>query len=311
MLDEVSRRLVAQLQQQGGPAFEALPIAALRMAMDAMAGSDAPGPAIPRVEDLAAELPHGAISVRLYHPRPGTRLPVLVYYHGGGWISWSVASFDPVCRRLCEASQCAVVSVDYRLAPEHKYPAAVDDAYAVLGWVRARAELLGIDAGRVGVGGDSAGGNLAAVVTQLVRERRDPPLRFQALIYPVTDVTMSHPSYQEHASDATLTASVMRHFIGSYLPADADRRHPTISPLFATDLAGLPPAIMIIAEYDPLRDEGFAYARRLREAGVPVQVEHFQSSMHGFVSLGGLIGPESGLQAIRQVAEAFRRHVTE
>jgi acetyl esterase len=311
MLEEVSRRLVSQLQQQGGPSFEALPIAALRATMDAMAGTDAPGPAIARVEDLSAVLPHAAICVRLYHPQPGTRLPVLVYYHGGGWISWSVASFDPVCRRLCDASQCAVVSVEYRLAPEHQYPAAVDDAYAVLGWVRSQAELLGIDAGRVGVAGDSAGGNLAAVVAQLVRERGDPPLRFQALIYPVTDVTMSHPSYQEHASDATLTATVMRHFISSYLPADADRRHPTISPLLATDLAGLPPAIVIIAEYDPLRDECFAYARRLREAGVPVQVEHFASSMHGFVSLGGLIGPETGLQAIRQVAEAFRRQVTE
>ena len=309
MLDEASRQLVAQLQQQDGPPFETLPIEALRAAMDAMAATDSPGPAIARVADFSAPLPHAAIAVRLYHPRPGERLPVLVYYHGGGWVSWNVAAFDPVCRRLSDAGRCAVIAVEYRLAPEHPYPAAVDDAYAVLGWIREQAESLGIDPERMGVAGDSAGGNLSAVVAQLARARHGPPIRFQGLIYPVTDATMSQPSYAEHATGATLTAAVMQHFIGSYLPADVDRRQPMISPLFATDLAGLPPALVIIAEYDPLRDEGLAYARRLQEAGVAVQVEHFANSMHGFISLGGLIGPESGRRALQLVADAFRRHV--
>lgn len=306
MLEEASRQLVAQLQQANDPPLETQPIAALRAAMDAMAASDSAGPPIARVADFAATVPHGSVPVRLYHPQPGERLPLLVYYHGGGWISWHVQAFDAVCRRLSEAGRCAVLSVDYRLAPEHKYPAGLEDAYAVLGWIRAQAAMLEIDAGCIGVAGDSAGGNLAAVVAQWTRRRRDPPLQFQALIYPVTDATMSQPSYVEHASDATLTATVMQHFISNYLPAGMDRRDPSISPLFAGDVAGLPPALLIIAEYDPLRDEGLAYARRLQQAGVAVQVEHFAHSMHGFISLGGLIGPASGLRAVRMVAEAFR-----
>lgn len=309
MLEEASRRFLAQLQQQGGPPFEALPIEALRAAMDAMAAADSPGPDIARVADFTAALPHASIGVRLYHPAPGTTLPVLIYYHGGGWVSWNVNAFDAVCRRLCAASQCAVVSVEYRLAPEHQYPAALDDAYAALGWVRAQAVMLGIDPGRVGVAGDSAGGNLSAVVAQQTRERRDPPLKLQALIYPVTDATMSHPSYQVRGDGASLTAAVMRRFLDSYLPAGVDRRQPTISPLLAADLRGLPPAIVIIAEYDPLRDEGLAYARRLSEAGVAVRVEHFKHSMHGFISFGGLIGPESGLRALGMIAEAARQYL--
>ena len=311
MLEETSRQLVAQLQQPDTPPLETQPIATLRDAMDAMAAADNPGPDIAHVTDFSVGLAHGSISVRLYHPLPGKRLPVLVYYHGGGWVAWNVQALDPVCRRLSDAGKFAVVSVEYRLAPEHKYPAAVDDAYAVLGWIRTQADALGIDARRMGVAGDSAGGNLAAVVAQLNRDRCDPPLQFQALIYPVTDATMSLPSYVEHASDATLTATVMQHFIRNYLPANADRRNPSISPLFASDFAGLPPAVVIVAEYDPLRDDGLAYAHRLQQAGVPTQVEHFADSMHGFISLGGLICPASGLRAVRLVAEAFRQQVVE
>jgi acetyl esterase len=307
MLDEPSRQFLAYLQQQIGPPFETLPIETLRASMDAMAAADTAGPTIARVENFTAALPHANVAVRLYHPLPGQALPVLVYYHGGGWMSWNVNSHDPVCRRLSDAGQFAVLSVEYRLAPENKYPAAVDDAYEVIAWLRAHAATLGIDSNRIGVAGDSAGGNLAAVVAQLVRDNAGAPLRFQALIYPVTDATMSHPSYIEHASDGSLSAVVMRHFIDSYLPADVDRRDPTISPLFAANFAGLPPAIVIVAEYDPLRDDGFNYAQRLQEANIAVQVEHFPNSMHGFISMGGLIGPESGLKAIKLVAEAFRR----
>ena len=310
MLEEASRQLVAQLQQPGNPPLETQPVDALRAAMDAMAATDAPGPPIARVADFSATLPHATISVRLYHPLPDQRLPVLVYYHGGGWIAWNVQGHDPVCRRLSDAGQFAVISVEYRLAPEHQYPAAVDDAYAVLAWIRQHAGPLGIDPERMGVAGDSAGGNLAAVVAQLTRDRGDPPLHFQALIYPVTDATMSLPSYVEHESDAVLTRSVMQHFIGSYVPAGVDRRQPTISPLFVDTATGLPPALVIVAEYDPLRDDGIAYARRLEQAGVPVQLEHFEHSMHGFVSLGGLIGADSGLRAVHLVAHAFRQRVT-
>jgi acetyl esterase len=307
MLDEPSRQLLAHLQQQGGPAFETLQIATLRAVMDGMTATDSAGPNIARVEDINAALLHGNVPIRLYHPAPGQKLPVLIYYHGGGWISWNVKSHDPVCRRLSDAGQCAVISVEYRLAPEHQFPAAVDDAYGIVDWIRANADSLGIDRHRVGVAGDSAGGNLAAVVAHIIRDRGDVPLLLQALIYPVTDATMSLPSYVEHANDASLTAAVMRHFIDNYLPAAADRRHANVSPLFIDNFKGLPPAIMIVAEYDPLRDDGLHYARRLLDAGVPVQVEHFAHSMHGFISMGGLIGPESGLEAIKLVADAFQK----
>lgn len=309
MLEEASRQLVAQLQQPGNPPLETQPVEVLRAAMDAMAATDAPGPSIARVADFRTDLSHAAISVRLYHPLPDQRLPVLVYYHGGGWVAWNVQALDPVCRRLSDTGKFAVISVEYRLAPEHQYPAAVDDAYAVLGWIRDHADMLGVDPQRMGVAGDSAGGNLAAVVARRARDRQGPAVQFQALIYPVTDATMSQPAYAEHASDAALTRSVMQHFVGCYLPADVDRRDPDISPLFVADAAGLPPALVIVAEYDPLRDDGLAYARRMEAAGVPVQLEHFEHSMHGFLSLGGLIGAESGLRAVHMVASAFRQRV--
>jgi len=307
MLDPRSQEFLALLRQQEGPPFETLPVDALRAAMDAMAATDSAGPDIARVQDIAATLSHASLSVRLYHPSPGTTLPVLIYFHGGGWISWNVQSHDPICRRLSAAGRFAVVSVEYRLAPEHPYPAAVDDAIGVCNWIVAQADELEVDPRNMGIAGDSAGGNLAAVVTQLARDRGGPPLRFQALVYPVTDATMSLPAYVEHADDGSLTAAVMRRFIDSYVPNREQRSLPTVSPLFADSCANLPPALVIVAEYDPLRDDGLQYAKRLQGAGVPVRLEHFSESMHGFLSMGGVIGPESGVRAVESIASAFNR----
>ncbi len=209
--------------------------------------------------------PAGALGLRIYTPveagGPGA-LPVLVFFHGGGWVVGNLDTHDGLCRRLANAAGCLVVSVDYRLAPEARFPAAVDDAYAATRWVAARASSFGGDGTRLAVGGDSAGGNLAAVVSLLAHERGAPPLRFQLLLYPVTDFAFDTPSYRENGEGYLLTRANMEWYAGHYLRDGADRRHPHAAPLRAADVGGSPPTMVITAQYDPLRDEGEAYAVR-------------------------------------------------
>ena len=237
------------------------------------------------VGDHRAAVAGGEITVRVYSPGGAGPHPGLVYYHGGGWVIGDLYTHDGLCRSLTNAARAAVVSVDYRLAPEWKYPVPVEDAYAALLWVVAHAARLGLDPRRVAVGGDSAGGNLATVVALMARDRRGPALVHQTLIYPVTDHAFDTPSYEENATGYLLTREGMRWFWGHYLARPGQGREPYASPLRAPSLAGLPPALVITAEHDPLRDEGEAYADRLRDAGVPVTLTRYSGMFHGFARM--------------------------
>lgn len=258
---------------------------ALFEAMSAMAGEPAE---VGSVEDRTVA---GDVSVRVYRPEVDGPAPVLVYLHGGGWVIGNLESHDVPCRALCRDAEAVVVSVDYRLAPEHPQPAAIDDAWSVLTWVATHADEIGGDATRIAVGGDSAGGNLAALLALRARDEGGPALVHQMLIYPVTDLASEHPSYVENGDGYFLTADTMRWFIGHYLGAEhehGDPADPGISPLRADDLSGLPPAQVLTAEFDPLRDEGDAYAARLAEAGVAVDHVPHPGLVHGFIGMGVL-----------------------
>ncbi len=214
---------------------------------------------------------------------PTASRPIVVFFHGGGWVLGSIASHDALCRRLCNQSACIVVSVEYRLAPEHKYPAAVDDAFAATQWVAAHASELGADPGRLAVVGDSAGANLAAVVALRARQRCGPKLACQVLIYPITDYLPDFESCRTNGDGYFLTTETVAWFWQLYLNDPSEGRHIEASPLRAEDVAGLPPAVVLVAEFDPLRDEGLAYADRLESAGVPVERILCEGMIHGFV----------------------------
>ena len=256
------------------------------------------------VEDRTIPGPAGEIPVRIYRPSAATGLPVLVYFHGGGWVICDLETHDPTCRAISNGADCVVVSVDYRLAPEHKFPAAADDAYAATAWVAAHASELGADASRVAVGGDSAGGNLTAAVALMARDRGGPPLAFQVLIYPVLDLASESASRKENGEGYFLTAAGMTWYEEQYLRDDADRKNVLASPLLADDLAGLPPALVVTAEYDPLRDEGEAYGRRLNEAGVPATVSRYDGMFHGFLAFAGAL--DGATRAQGEVFAALR-----
>lgn len=260
---------------------------------------------VARVEDLQIPGPGGAMRLRIYTPEGGRPRPALVYFHGGGWVVCNLDTHDEVCRAIARQSGAVVVSADYRLAPEHKFPAPLEDVCAAALWVAANAERLGIDARRIAVGGDSAGGTLAAVVALRCRDEGGPALALQVLVYPVTNLAaFDTASYREFAEGYHLSRAQMEWFRGHYLARPEDAAHPHASPLLAPDLGGLPPALVITAECDPLRDEGEAYAERLVAAGVPVTLTRYPGTIHPFFSLAGVL-PE-GREAIAQVATAVR-----
>jgi acetyl esterase len=251
--------------------------------------------------------PAGAIPVRIYTPAGNRPLPGLVFFHGGGWARGSLQTHDVVCRALANGAGCVVVSVEYRMAPEHTFPAAFEDSLAATRWVGEHAAELGIAPGRLAVGGDSAGGNLAAAVALAIRDEGGPPLVHQLLIYPVTDHNFETRSYLENAEGYLLTREAMRFYWRLYLRREADADDYRASPLRARDFSHLPPALVITAEFDPLRDEGRAYADRLREAGVPVVYREYPGMVHGFVTSAGAL--DAGKQALREasatLSEAF------
>jgi acetyl esterase len=261
-----------------------------RATIRALAAAAGAPETVARIENRAVPGPRGDIPVRVYTPQGRAPFPVLVYLHGGGWVIGSLDTHDPLCRYLANAAGCVVVSVDYRLAPEHPYPAAPEDAYAATRWVAANAEAVGGDPSRLAVGGDSAGGNLSAVVALMARDRGGPRLVFQLLVYPVTDAPSSdHASYRENAEGYLLTRAAMDWFWDHYCAERADRADPYLCPLCAKDVSRLPPALVITAEFDPLRDEGEAYAARLREAGGRVELRRYPGMIHGFFSMGALL----------------------
>lgn len=279
-LDPIAEQMLAQMAAMGGPPMHTLTPEQIRAARVPLP----PGPDVFAVEDMEAPGPDGPIPVRIYWPREaaeGEALPATLWFHGGGWVIGSVEGEDATARRLATMADCVVVSVEYRLAPEHPFPAAITDAYAATVWTVQNAPRIGVDASRVAIAGYSAGGNLVAVVAQLLRDRGGPTPVHQVMVNPVTDCGMETASYAEN-DRYILTPDLMEWFYGHYVPEGVDRSRPDISPLRASDLSGLPPATVITAEYDPLRDEGMAYAEALRVAGVPVESRCFEGQIHTF-----------------------------
>ncbi len=266
----------------------------------ALLGEQEPEP-VARVENRSIPGPAGDIAVRIYTPGEQDSYPVLVYFHGGGWVICDLDTHDGICRSLANLANCLVVSVDYRLAPEHKFPAAAEDCFAATQWVADNAASIHGDPSRIAIGGDSAGGNLTAVVSQMARDAGGPRLAFQLLIYPATDMRMNTPSMDENADGYYLTKDDMIWFTGHYLNSDEEKLHPIASPFLAENLEGLPPALVITAGYDPLRDEGERYGQRLKEAGVPVTISRYDGMIHGFFSMPF----EKTHQALQQCASAL------
>jgi len=307
-LDPQAQAVLELVAKANRPAYHTLsPKDARQLFLDTRPASTPTPPAIGSVRDLVAEGPHGPIPLRVYRPAgvsDATRLPVYVYFHGGGWVIGDLSTHDVLCRQLTAASGMSVISVDYRLAPEHKFPAAADDAWAATKWIAARASELGVDATKMAVGGDSAGGNLAAVVALMARDAGGPALRLQVLLYPVTDVMRETRTYADFAEGYMLTRDSMRWFIAHYLRSKEDASDWRVSPLRAPSLAGLPPALIVTAGFDPLRDEGEMFAGRLRDAGVMVDYVCYGGMVHGFAGMGKLI--DTAQRVVTLVGDALR-----
>ena len=292
MLHPQSRALLDFMAQRGMPPTHTLaPVAARALYVERKAVTQPEPQPVASATALHATGPHGAIPLRLYRPLPASdeALPVLVYFHGGGWTIGDLDSHDTLCRELANRAGCAVVSVGYRLGPEHRFPAAVDDSIAATRWVHANAATLGLDATRLAVGGDSAGGNLAAVVAIAARDAGDLPVVFQLLIYPATDMRATAPSHTTNGQGYLLTSDTVLYFHDHYI---TDRAHDLdwrASPLLHTDLSRLPPALVLTAGYDPLRDEGAAYANSLTAAGNRASYLCFERQIHGFITMGRVL----------------------
>jgi len=303
-LDPEAKMLLEQMTAVVRP-FDELSVEEARAAIVTLSAAAGEGEAVARVETRTVPGPRGEIPVRVYAPEGRAPLPALVYFHGGGWVIGNLETHDGLCRHLANAAGALVVSVDYRLAPEHPFPAPGEDAYTATRWVAANAGALGGDARRIAVGGDSAGGNLAAVVSLMARDRGGPPLVFQLLVYPVTDAPSANTaSYRENAEGYFLTARMMRWFWNHYCGKNPDLSDPYLCPLRARDLKRLPPALVITAEFDPLRDEGEAYAARLREAGNQADLKRYPGMIHGFFGMGPLL--TKAREATKEAASALR-----
>jgi acetyl esterase len=267
-LEPQAQAFLEQLAATGAQPLHELSVEQARQVIVTLFETQGEPKPVGAVQDCTIPGAAGEMPARIYRPHGTGPFPVLVYCHGGGWVIGNLDAYDATCRALTKAAGCLVVAMEYRLAPEHKFPAAPEDYYAATQWVAASATALGGDSRRIAVGGDSAGGNLAAVVAQMARDRGGPALCYQVLVYPVTDYNFGTPSYREHAEGYLLTKEAMTWFWNHYLPSPAEGSHPMASPLRAARLNGLPAAFVLTAEFDPLRDEGEAYAARLREAGV-------------------------------------------
>jgi acetyl esterase len=275
-----------------------------RAGYDAIAAAGGELPELANVEDRTIPGPAGEIPIRVYTPKGDGPFPILVWYHGGGFTIGSLDSHDPICRQLCDQAGALDVSVDYRLAPEHRFPAAVEDSFAALQWVGEHGAELGGDPSRIAVAGDSAGGNLSTVVSILARDAGGPAVCFQALIYPTTDARADYPSVRDNGDNAFLSHDTMLWFYEHYHGDAENKLDWRASPILAEDLSNLPPALIVTAEYDTLRDEGEAYGEALREAGNSVTTRRYEGMTHVFVQLAGLL--EEGRQAITEVASALR-----
>ena len=297
-LDPQAKAFLDQLVASNAPPVHAQTPEENRRTLRALFTAEVPTP-VGHVEDRKVPSPDGDIPIRLYTPQGSGPFPVLVFLHGGGWVQGDIETYDELCRTLTNGVDCIVVSVDYRLAPEHTFPACPQDCYAATEWVATNAAQFNGDPSRIAIGGDSAGGNLTAVVTQMVRDRGGAPLVFQLLIYPMTDFTADTPSLREMGEGYFVTAKDLEWFLNHYLNNEEEKKDPLASPMLAASLSNLPPALIITAEYDPLRDDGELYGKRLKEAGVPVTISRYNGMFHGFVSLSAFLD-----QAKQGIAES-------
>jgi acetyl esterase len=289
------------------PYYEVPPTVARRLYRDSRAALTPDPPVVELVQLFLVPSEAGPVPVRCYRPKGADQndpLPALVYYHGGGWVIGDLDTHDVVCRTLANAAGCVVFSVEYRKAPEAPFPAAVEDCFAAMQYVAARAATFGIDAGRIAVGGDSAGGNLATVMTLLARDAHGPAIAFQLLLYPVTDLQLRFPSVDRNGTGYLLTKDAMLYFRGLYLAHEADWLDWRASPLLAKSLSQLPPAFVLTAGYDPLLDEGRAYADRLAHDGVKTEYCNYPDMVHGFITMGRVL--DTAQVALDHCARALR-----
>lgn len=311
MLHPQARALLDMMEARGiAPTHTLAPTEARRFYRERRAVLQPEPPEVGQIAELQAQGPHGAIPLRLYKPKTvganissgsdtvATKLPVLMYFHGGGWVIGDLDTHDTLCRELANKSGCAVVAVDYRMGPENRFPAAVDDSFAATRWVHDNAKSLGLDPKRMAVGGDSAGGNLAAVVSVLARDAGDLPLQFQLLIYPATDMRRGSASHISNGEGYLLTNDTMEYFQGHYVADKSQYLDPRASPLLNGNLANLPPAFVMTAGYDPLRDEGLAYADALSVAGNLATHICFERQIHGFITMGRVLDEANTAVAI-------------
>ncbi len=304
-VDPQAQAFLDMLTTMNFPAMNTLSVEEVRASYDAMAQFGGTPEEVHAVEDRKLPGPAGEIPVRIYTPKGESPFPILVFFHGGGWTIGTLNGYDGVCRALTNQAQCIVVSVDYRLAPEHKFPAAVEDAYAATVWVAQNAASISGDPARIAVGGDSAGGNLSAVVSQMARDKGGPKLVYQLLIYPATDYFIpGTASMHENADGYFLTRDSIVWFWNHYSNSEEDAHNPMMAPIYAKDFHNLPPALVITAEYDPLRDEGEMYAAKLQEAGVNVTSTRYNGMIHGFFTMGGFM--DQSKVAIAEAAAALR-----
>ena len=296
--------LLEGMAAAGGPQLTEMTPDEARLMFKNLAALDQPEE-VARVDDRLVPGDGHDVPIRVYTPKDaiGGNAPLLLWLHGGGWVIGDLDTADATARALANRSGAVTASVDYRLAPENPAPAALEDALAALTWCVENAELLGVDANRVAVGGDSAGGNIAACLCQRVRDEFGPEIDFQLLVYPVTDCTLSSPSMDENAEGYFLTKQGMAWFVDHYL-GDRDPKEPSVSPVYADSLAGLPPALVITAEFDPLRDEGEAYAVAMRDAGVEVEAVRYNGQIHGFFGLAAVL--DDGKHAVDRAGAALR-----
>lgn len=287
-----------------GPPLHHLPPVEARKAIETMRATTGEPERVAKVENRTFRGSAGNLPLRIYTPDGRGPFPALVYFHGGGWVVGSIETVDASCRSLANLAGCIVVSADYRLAPEHKFPAAADDCYAATRWTALHAASLHGDPARIAVGGESAGANLAAVAALMAQERGSTPLVLQLLLYPVLDYSFERPSHRENGEGYFLTTDMMRWFWRQYLNSDTDGESHLASPLRAKYLQGVAPAAIYTAEFDPLRDEGAAYAAKLREAGVSVQYKCCEGLIHGFMGMAKVVEPAK--KALEDAAAALR-----
>jgi acetyl esterase len=290
-LDPKAKALLTAIAAAGAPSIAEIPYDFAREQVEqGYASMKIPVKTVGAVEDIKMEGPGGELRIRIYTPFGEGPFPVMVFFHGGGWVLFSLEAYDPICSHLCDSAGCIVASVDYRLSPENKFPAAIDDCLAAARWISDNCAVWNGNPGKMILAGDSAGGTLATVTAMRIRDEGGPNIKGQVILYPVTDyIVPEKPSYVEFAEGYSLTINAMKWFWDKYLDKEEDARNPYAAPLLASDLSGLPPALVIISGYDPLRDEGLAYAKRLAEAGVPVQMSFYGDMIHGFLSYLGIL----------------------